>query len=38
LPPDQLKNKKFYKFHNATSYSTRTVPVRCNGKIMALPS
>ena len=19
LPPDQLKNKKFYKFHNATS-------------------
>ena len=22
LPPDQLKNKKFYKFHNATSYST----------------
>ena len=22
LPLDQLKNKKFYKFHNATSYST----------------
>ena len=22
LPPDQLKNKKFYKFHNATSHST----------------
>ena len=22
LPPDQLKNKKFCKFHNATSYST----------------
>ena len=20
LPPDQLKNKKFYKFHNATSH------------------
>ena len=22
LPPDQLKNKKFCKFHNATSHST----------------
>ena len=22
LPPDQLKNKKFYKFHNTTSHST----------------
>ena len=22
LPPDQLKNKKFYKFYNATSHST----------------
>ena len=22
LPPDQLKNKKFWKFHNATSHST----------------
>ena len=22
LTPDQLKNKKFYKFHNATSHST----------------
>ena len=22
LPLDQLKNKKFYKFHNATSHST----------------
>ena len=22
LPPDQLKNKKFYKFHSATSHST----------------
>ena len=22
LPPDQLKNKKFSKFHNATSHST----------------
>ena len=22
LPPDQLKNKKFYKFHNATSHYT----------------
>ena len=22
LPPEQLKNKKFYKFHNATSHST----------------
>ena len=22
LPPDQLENKKFYKFHNATSHST----------------
>ena len=22
LPPGQLKNKKFYKFHNATSHST----------------
>ena len=22
LPPNQLKNKKFYKFHNATSHST----------------
>ena len=22
LPPDQLKNKKFRKFHNATSHST----------------
>jgi len=22
LPPDQLKNKKLYKFHNATSHST----------------
>ena len=22
LPPDQLKNKKFYKFHSTTSYST----------------
>ena len=22
LPPDQLKNKKFYKFHNATSHPT----------------
>ena len=22
LPPDQLKNKKFYKFHNDTSHST----------------
>jgi len=22
LPSDQLKNKKFYKFHNATSHST----------------
>ena len=22
LPPDQLKNKKFYKFHNPTSHST----------------
>ena len=22
LPPDQLKNKKFYKFHNVTSHST----------------
>ena len=22
LPPDQLKNKKFYKFHNATFHST----------------
>ena len=22
LPPDQLKNKKFYKFHNATSHFT----------------
>ena len=22
LPPDQLKNKKFYKFHNAISHST----------------
>ena len=22
LPPDQLKNKKFYKFYNTTSHST----------------
>ena len=22
LPPDQLKNKKFYKFHNATTHFT----------------
>ena len=22
LPPDQLKNKRFYKFHNAPSHST----------------
>ena len=22
IPPDQLKNKKFWKFHNATSHST----------------
>ena len=22
LPPDQLKNTKFYKFHNTTSHST----------------
>ena len=22
LPPNQLKNKKFYKFHNTTSHST----------------
>ena len=22
LPPDQLKNKKFCKFHNATSHAT----------------
>ena len=22
LPPNQLKNKKFYKFHNAISHST----------------
>ena len=22
LPPDQLKNKKFYKYHNATSHTT----------------
>jgi antitoxin component HigA of HigAB toxin-antitoxin module len=22
LPPEQLKNKKFYKYHNATSHTT----------------
>ena len=27
LPPDQLKNKKFYKFHNATSHSTNECSV-----------
>ena len=27
LPPDQLKNKKFYKFHNATSHSTNVCRV-----------
>jgi hypothetical protein len=27
LPPDQLKNKKYYKFHNATSHSTNECKV-----------
>ena len=30
LPPDQLKNKKFYKFHNATSHSTNECKILKN--------
>jgi hypothetical protein len=27
LPPEQLKNKKFYKYHNTTSYTTNVCRV-----------